>query len=135
MSSTLEPPAADAGDTGDTGASTSLAVALLTPLVVVLAFAAFQAAMWSHARTEARMVARDTAAMVARSGVAAGDASASAAKVLRTDTALRDVDVDVTNDGAVVAVTVSATAPGIIRGTSSQIAVTAAVPVEELTDP
>ena len=39
---------------GDRGAATSLAVALLTPMFVFLAFAAFQAAMWSHARTEAR---------------------------------------------------------------------------------
>ncbi len=67
---------------GDRGAATSLAVALLTPMFVFLAFAAFQAAMWSHARTEARVVARDTAALVARSGVAAGDARASATAIL-----------------------------------------------------
>ncbi|MGA7757964.1 MAG: TadE/TadG family type IV pilus assembly protein, partial [Ilumatobacteraceae bacterium] len=46
---------------GDDGAATSLSVALLTPMFVFLAFAAFQAAMWSHAKTEARVVARDTA--------------------------------------------------------------------------
>ncbi len=60
---------------GDRGAATSLSVALLTPMFVFLAFAAFQAAMWSHAKTEARVVARDTAALIARSGIPAADAA------------------------------------------------------------
>lgn len=118
---------------GDQGAATSLSVALLTPLFVVLAFAAFQAAMWSHARTEARIVARDTAALVARAAVPAGDATASATAVLEADTDLRNVTVTATTTASVVAVTVSADAPGIIRGTSSRVEVTSAVPVEELT--
>ncbi len=118
---------------GDTGAATSLAVALLTPMFVFLAFAAFQAAMWSHARTEARVVARDTAALVARSAVDAGDAQAAALAVLSADTDLRDVRVEIDRTGGVVAVTVRGAAPGIIRGTSSELAVTEAVPVEELT--
>ena len=53
----------------DDRGSTSLAVALLTPLLVILMFAAVQAALWGHARTEARATARRTAALVARSGV------------------------------------------------------------------
>jgi hypothetical protein len=118
---------------GDAGAATSLAVALLTPLFVVMAFAAFQAAMWSHARTEARVVARDTAALIARSGVATGDAVASATAVLEADTDLRDVVVVASTGAGVVSVTVTATAPGIVRGTSSGLSVTSAVPVEELT--
>jgi Flp pilus assembly protein TadG len=118
---------------GDEGAATSLSVALLTPLFVVLAFAAFQAAMWSHAKTEARIVARDTAALVARSAVPAGDAAASATSILEADTDLRNVTVTATTTAGVVAVTVTADAPGIIRGTSSRVAVTSAVPVEELT--
>jgi hypothetical protein len=118
---------------GDAGAATSLAVALLTPLFVVLAFAAFQAAMWSHARTEARVVARDTAALIARSGVATGDAVASATMVLEADTELRDVVVAASTSAGVVTVTVTAAAPGIIRGTWSAMSVTSAVPVEELT--
>lgn len=118
---------------GSAGAATSLAVALLTPLFVVLAFAAFQAAMWSHARTEARVVARDTAALVARSGVAAGDAAASATSILEADTDLRDVVVVATVGSGVVTVTVTAEAPGIIRGTMTDLRVTSAVPVEELT--
>ena len=118
---------------GDRGAATSLAVALLTPMFVFLAFAAFQAALWSHARTEARVVARDTAALVARSGVDAGDAQASATAILETDTDLRDVEVDITSTGGVVTVTVRAGAPGIIRGTINSVAVTSAVPIEEIT--
>jgi hypothetical protein len=118
---------------GEAGAATSLSVALLTPLFVVLAFAAFQAAMWSHARTEARVVARDTAALVARSGVSAGAAEASATAVLVADTDLRDIVVTASTSNGVVSVTVTATAPGIIRGTSTGVSVTSAVPVEELT--
>jgi hypothetical protein len=118
---------------GDRGAATSLAVALLTPMFVFLAFAAFQAAMWSHARTEARVVARDTAALVARSGVAPDDAQASATAILEADTNLRNVVVDVGTTGGVVTVTVTGDAPGIIRGTAKALSATSAVPIEELT--
>ena len=129
---------ADAADAtrrlrGDRGAATSLSVALLTPMFVVLAFAAFQAAMWSHAKTEARVVARDTAALVARSAVPAGDAEASATLILEADTDLRNVAVTATSAAGLVTVTVTADAPGIIRGTSTGISVTSAVPIEELT--
>lgn len=117
----------------DEGAATSLSVALLTPMFVFLAFAAFQAAMWSHAKTEARVVARDTAALVARSGVAPGDAQASATEMLIADTDLRDVSVAISTSNGIVSVTVSGDAPGIIRGTSTGLAVTSAVPVEEVT--
>lgn len=119
--------------TGDRGAATSLSIALLTPMFVFLAFAAFQAALWSHAKTEARVVARDTAALIARSAVPAADAAASARAVLEADTDLRNVQVVATTSVGVVSVTVSGDAPGIIRGTSTSVAVTSAVPVEELT--
>ena len=112
------------------GASTSLSVALLTPVFVVLAFAAFQAAMWSHARTEARVMARDTAALVARAGVAPDAAQASARSALEGAASLSAVDVSISTDGGVVTVTITADAPGIIRGTSSRVSVTEAVPVE-----
>jgi hypothetical protein len=108
-------------------------VALLTPVFVFLAFAAFQAALWSHAKTEARVIARDTAALIARSGVPAGDATASARSVLEADTDLRNVRVVASTSIGVVSVTVSGDAPGIIRGTSTRVDVTSAIPVEELT--
>lgn len=102
-------------------------------MFIFLAFAAFQAALWSHAKTEARVIARDTAALVARSGVAAGDAQASAAAILGADTDLRNVVVGVASSSGLVTVTVTAEAPGIIRGTTNAVAVTSAVPIEEIT--
>lgn len=103
---------------------------LLMPVFVVVGFAAFQAALWSHARTEARVVARDTAALVARSGVPADDARASAAAILEADTTLRDVHVEVVAGVGLVTVTVRGEAPGIVRGTWSGVEVVTAVPVE-----
>lgn len=103
---------------------------MLTPVFVVVGFAAFQAAMWSHARTEARVVARDTAALVARSGVPAADARLAAETILDADTLLRDVEVLVDVGPALVTVTVRGRAPGILRGTWSALSVTTAVPVE-----
>jgi len=120
---------------GDTGAAASLSVALLTPVFVLLAMAAFQAALWSHARTEARVIARDTAALVARSQVTADDARSSATAVLAADTDLRDVAVSVDAGADIVTVTVTADAPGIIRGTSAPVSVTSAIPREGLTPP
>lgn len=118
---------------GDDGATSSLAVALMTPVFVVLAFAAFQAAMWSHARTEARVIARDTAGLVARSGVEVAAARSSAMSILQADTDLRDVSVAVDTGGGIVTVTVTGEAPGIIRGTAAGVSVRAALPAEELT--
>jgi hypothetical protein len=125
---------------GDTG-STSLAVALLTPVFVALAFAAWQAALWSHARTEARVVARDTAALVARSEIGPGEAAGSAQAVLAADTSMTNIDVNV-NVGSssgggtgIVIVTITANAPGIMRGTSRPVSVTVAIPIEEITPP
>ncbi len=92
---------------GDDGTSSSLTAVLLTPVFVVLAFAAFQAAMWGHARTEARVIARDTAALVARSGVLPSDARESAMTILAADTDLRRLEVSVDNDGQLVTVTVT----------------------------
>ncbi|CAN5444487.1 hypothetical protein BH23ACT3_BH23ACT3_04050 [soil metagenome] len=103
---------------------------LLTPVFVVLGFVAFQAAMWSHTRTEARVIARDTAALVARSGVAAADAQASAEAVLAADSLLRDVEIVIDHGASLVTVTVRGSAPGVLRGTWSTVTVTAAVPVE-----
>jgi hypothetical protein len=112
-----------------------LSVALLTPVFVVLAFAAVQAALWSHARTEARVVARDAAALVARSGAAPADARGSAAAVLRSDTDLRDVHVRVDAGGDLVTVVVTGRAPGIITGTTAPVAVTEVIPREERVAP
>lgn len=103
---------------------------ILAPVFVVLAFMAFQAALWTHARTEARAVARDSAAMVARGGAHPASVAASAASVLRSDTDLVDPVVTVDSDGRTVVVIVTGRAPGIIRGTASPVEVIEALPVE-----
>ncbi|MDJ0767999.1 MAG: pilus assembly protein [Ilumatobacter sp.] len=112
--------------------STSLTTVLLTPVFIVIAFAAFQAAMWSHARTEARFIARDTAAQVARGGVPTDAAEAAAEQVLRADTDIGAPDIRIETDpgGTFVTVTVTGRAPGIIRGTSTDLTVVEAVPIE-----
>ena len=100
-------------------------------MFVVVGFMAFQAALWSHARTEARVIARNSAALVARSNADPDDAARSAAAILSADTDLTAavVTVDV-SDGLVVA-RVTGSAPGMIRGTSARVVVVEAVPVEE----
>jgi hypothetical protein len=120
---------------GDDGASTSLSVALLTPIFVIVMFAAFQAALWTHARTEARVIARDTAALVARADVPPGAARASAQSVLTADTLMTNINIAISQGNGVVVVTITADAPGIIKGTSRGLSVTAAVPIEEITPP
>lgn len=116
--------------------STSLAIVLLTPAFVVIAFMAFQAAMWTHARTEARAAARDAAVLVARFGARPDDVEASTRQTLGSKSSLDVIDVDVPTmqeigaDG-VVTVTITARANGILVGTSTEVSVTEAVPFEE----
>jgi hypothetical protein len=110
--------------------STSLTTVLLTPVFVVIAFMAFQAAMWSHARAEARALARNSAALVARSGAEAGDVERNAESMLGSDVNLVDADVEIRSDGRLVTARVVARAPGLIRGTSTDVDIVVAVPVE-----
>lgn len=110
--------------------STSLTAVVLTPVFVVISLAAFQAAMWSHARTEARMVARDVAVMIAQRGADADLVEQSAERNLAADAPIADVDVVVTSTRDHVVVRITGDAPGIIRGTSAGIDVTEAVAVE-----
>ena len=62
--------------------SASLSIVLTAPLLVVLMFIGFQAAMWNHARTEARVVAREAAVLVARDGASGEVAQAAALTAL-----------------------------------------------------
>jgi Flp pilus assembly protein TadG len=110
--------------------STSLTTVLLTPVFVVIAFAAFQASMWTHARTEARSVARDAAALVARSGHRPAAVEASAESALRNGADIAQPDVEITPQGGFVVVRVTGRAPGIVRGTSAPVDVTEALPIE-----
>jgi Flp pilus assembly protein TadG len=117
---------------GEHGSSTMLAAALLTPVFIVLLFAAVQAALWGHARTTARVAARDAAAQVARFEVDPSDAEASARASLSASD-IDNVDVQISGGDDIVLVTITGDAPGIIIGTSRSVSVTEAVPVERLT--
>ncbi len=110
--------------------SASLTIVLLAPLLLVLMFAAFQAAMWNHARTEARVVARETAVLIARDGLPSTQAQQSASAALANDSVLTHVDVSVQTTAINVVVTITGSAPGLLRGTSSSVRVTAAVSLE-----
>jgi hypothetical protein len=119
----------DDSDTCDNG-SASLTIVLLAPLLVVLMFAGFQAAMWNHTRTEARVIARETAVLVARDGASAPQAAAAASASLATDSVLTAANVFVDAAGAMIVVTISGDAPGVLRGTSIPVRVTVALPRE-----
>ena len=116
----------DARDRG----SVSLTIVLLAPLLLVLMFAGFQAALWNHTRTEARVVARETAVLVARDGLTTSQAAAAASSALANDSILTKVDVSVDTTATLVVVTITGNAPGVLRGTSSSVRVTAAVSLE-----
>jgi Flp pilus assembly protein TadG len=110
--------------------STSLTIVLLAPLLLLMMFAGFQAAMWNHTRTEARVIARETAVLVARDHVSAAQAEAAALTSLGNDSVLSKAKVKVTPTVTDVVVTITGDAPGILRGTSAVVTVTVAVPLE-----
>ena len=110
--------------------STSLTIVLLTPVFVGLAFSAFQAAMYTHARTEARSVARDAAVLVARRGEPAELVERSARDSLDGAELLAATELDIRLDGDLVVVHVTGRAPGIIRGTAAGIDITESLPIE-----
>lgn len=107
----------------DRGAASSLSMVLLTPLFVVISMLAFQAAMWSHARTEARVRVRDMAGLIARSGFSPADAETWVRASMNPpsmpmDSLLREVYFEVEDRSELVRVTLRAQAPGILRATS-----------------
>ena len=110
--------------------SASLTIVLLAPLLLVLMFAGFQAAMWNHTRTEARVIARETAVLVARDRLPAPQASAAASAALATDSVLTGTSVSVDETATLVVVTITGRAPGVLRGTSAPVSVTVAVALE-----
>ncbi len=116
-------------DDRDVGA-VSLTIVLLAPVLVVLMFAAFQAAMWNHTRTEARVIARETAVLVARDRVPAAQAIAAASLSLANDSVLTGTIVSVNATATDVIVTISGDAPGVLRGTSAPVRVAVALPLE-----
>ena len=116
-------------DDGDLGA-VSLTIILLAPVMVILMFAGFQAAMWNHTRTEARVIARETAVLVARDRLPSAQAEAAASLSLANDSMLTGTRVSINTTATVVIVTITGDAPGVLRGTSAPVRVTVAVPME-----
>ena len=112
--------------------SASLTIVLLAPLLLVVMFAGFQAAMWNHTRTEARVIARETAVLVARDRLPAARAAAAAAASasLAGDSVLSGTHVSVDTTATLVTGTITGNAPGVLRGTSAAVRVTVAVPLE-----
>jgi hypothetical protein len=115
------------GDAEQDRGSASLTIVLVAPLLLLLMFAGFQAAMWNHARTEARVVARETAVLVARHHLSSLQAVAAATASLATDSLLSGVDVRVDTTSLAISVTITGDAPGMLRGTSAAVSVTVAV--------
>ena len=110
--------------------SASLTIVLLAPLLLVLMFAGFQAAMWNHTRTEARVIALETAVLVARDRLPASQAVAAASTSLASDSVLTDALVSVDTTATLVTVTITGNAPGVLRGTSSAVSVAVAMSLE-----
>ena len=110
--------------------SASLTIVLLAPLLLVVMFAGFQAAMWNHTRTEARVIARETAVLVARDRLPAARAAAAASASLAGDSVLSGTHVSVDTTATLVTGTITGNAPGVLRGTSAAVRVTVAVPLE-----
>jgi hypothetical protein len=108
--------------------STSLSVVLIAPILVVLMFAGLQAALWNHSRARARVVARSTAAMIARDEVPAGHAMQVAYESLGDH--LTNPHVAIQTVAGNIVVRISGDAPGILRGTSRGLVVTIALPIE-----
>jgi hypothetical protein len=103
---------------------------------VVISFMAFQAALWTHARTEARAAARDAAVLVARFGADPDDVLASTTESLDARSSLIVTEIDIPTMAEIraagyVEVRIDAIANGIVIGTSRAITVTEAVPFEE----
>jgi Flp pilus assembly protein TadG len=119
----------------DSGVATTVSMVLMLPVLTLLLLAGVQAALWNHARTQARVAARATAALVARSGADPVDAERDSEANLTARTDMTNVNVTITVDpaggtGGIVVVRVTGDAPGMVIGTTSSVDVQVAMPVE-----
>jgi len=110
--------------------SATLTTVVLTPVFVAVALAAFQAALWTHARTESRAIARDAAVLVARAGESSEAVTASARQLLDDEVRLTDSRVVIDESPTLVTVTVRGSAPGMFRWMETDFEVVEAVPRE-----
>ena len=118
---------------GERGAATSLSVALTVPLFCVLATMAVQAALWGHARTEARVAARETAVLVARRELDIASAVGALRRVITADAGIDELSslrIDVVEEASTVSVRVSGRVPGLVHGLSAPIDVLESMPLE-----
>ena len=114
----------------DAGAAATVSIVLMTPMLVFICLAAFQAALWNHTRAETRAIARTTAASVARGDTTPTDARADALANLTANTDLTDIEATITTGAEQVTVTIHARARGVLIGTRTPVTVTVALPVE-----
>lgn len=110
--------------------SATLTTVVLTPVFVAVALAAFQAALWTHARTETRAIARDAAVLIARAGEPAEAVEESARRLLDDEVRLTASEVDIDDGPSLVTVTVRGSAPGMFRWMETGFEVVEAVPRE-----
>jgi hypothetical protein len=107
------------------GAGSTLSMVLLTPLFFVISMLAFNGAMWAHARTEARVRVRDLAGQIARSGFTAAQAEMEMRARISEESLLREIQIDIVDLGSQVTVSLRGRAPGLVRGTSAPVDVSA----------
>jgi hypothetical protein len=99
----------------------------------VLATMAVQAASWGHARTEARVAARETAVLVARRDLDTTAAVGALRQVIGARSGIADITdltVEVMEDTSTVSVRVRGRVPGLVHGLSAPIDVVEVMPRE-----
>jgi hypothetical protein len=118
---------------GDAGSATSLSMVLIVPVFCVLATMTVQAAMWGHARTEARVAARETAVLVARRDLDTESAAAALRRVIEAGSGvdhLSSLSVEVVEEASTVSVRVTGSMPGLVHGLAAPIDVVETMSLE-----
>ena len=107
------------------------------PAVMQSRFNAAKEALAKHATVDAKRLGAigfcfggSVVLDMARSGADPGDVERNAESVLGADVDLVDADVVIRSDGELVTARITARAPGLIRGTTADVDIVAAVPVE-----
>ena len=96
------------------------AAIVLFPLFVSLVFMLAQAAWWQTDRQAARAAADHVSSAVALFGAGEGDAVGEGTEIMAS-AGLRDISISVSKGGTSTVVEVSATAPGLLPGTSVRV--------------
>jgi hypothetical protein len=110
------------------GGASTLSIVLLMPLFLTVALVQQQTALHGHARAEAGLVANETASLVGHIGIPATLAKEQAERILREQTDLTEVVVEITQRQIgsgirVVVVDVTARSPGVVPGTTIDVVV------------